>query len=104
MNKFQERASDLYGLSGPWIVHCSAGVGRTGALIACHVVLEKLKRKEYPNIKNIVESLRMQRHHTMVKNEKQYEFIFKVAKDIVRDMQLSAKETMTFVSDTNRPR
>jgi len=88
MNKFQERASALYSLNGPLVVHCSAGVGRTGCLIACHIAIEKLKEREVPNIKQSVELMRKQRHPTTVRNVRQYEFIYTVVRDAVKDKNI----------------
>ncbi len=65
--------------------HCFKGVGRTGSLIACHIVMEKLLHHENNiDIQQTVDNLRKQRHSSMVKNEKQFDFIFRVMKDLQR--------------------
>jgi protein tyrosine phosphatase len=53
--------------NGPIVLHCSAGLGRTGTLIAAHIAAEKLKlktvkSKEDIDMKAIVAVLREQRH------------------------------------------
>jgi len=73
-NKFKERATTVYSLEGPMIVHCSAGVGRTGAFIAVDIGLKCLRKGEEPNIKQIVRRLRSQRQG-MVRTQEQYMLI-----------------------------
>ena len=46
---------------GPIIVHCSAGVGRTGAFIAIDIALEQAKRENMVDIAGIVTRIRQQR-------------------------------------------
>jgi len=68
----------------PIIVHCSAGIGRTGTFCAVHSTLEKLsqQKKEKPdeppefNLLNTVLSLRAQRVG-MVQTKEQYMFCYK---------------------------
>ena len=46
---------------GPIIVHCSAGVGRTGTFIAIDIALEQAKRENMVDIAGIVTRIRQQR-------------------------------------------
>ena len=46
---------------GPILVHCSAGVGRTGTFIALDIALEQAKREGVVDIAGIVNRLRQQR-------------------------------------------
>ncbi|XP_019857616.1 PREDICTED: receptor-type tyrosine-protein phosphatase kappa-like [Amphimedon queenslandica] len=46
---------------GPILVHCSAGVGRTGTFIALDIALEQAKRERVVDIAGIVNRLRQQR-------------------------------------------
>ena len=46
---------------GPILVHCSAGVGRTGTFIAIDISLEQAKKEGVVDIAGIVNRLRQQR-------------------------------------------
>ena len=46
---------------GPTLVHCSAGVGRTGTFIAIDLALEQAKKERVIDIAGIVNRLRQQR-------------------------------------------
>ena len=47
--------------SGPVIVHCSAGIGRTGALLTIDMVLALVGKDLKFDIQRVVEELRRQR-------------------------------------------
>uniref|UniRef100_A0A1I7ZCR0 Protein-tyrosine-phosphatase n=1 Tax=Steinernema glaseri TaxID=37863 RepID=A0A1I7ZCR0_9BILA len=62
----------------PLLVHCSAGVGRSGVFVAVDQLLERVEDSETlcVNVFECVHSLRAQRRE-MVKNEEQYEAIYR---------------------------
>ena len=82
--------------ANPVIVHCSAGVGRTGTFAAIYFLtelLEKYKRREVfmnpkygISILGTVRALREQRIN-MVYNEEQYKFINTFIKEIISKIQ-----------------
>ncbi|XP_076263869.1 tyrosine-protein phosphatase Lar isoform X2 [Rhynchophorus ferrugineus] len=60
--------------AGPIIVHCSAGVGRTGCFIVIDSMLERMRHEKTVDIYGHVTCLRAQRNY-MVQTEDQYIFI-----------------------------
>uniref|UniRef100_A0A158P6K1 protein-tyrosine-phosphatase n=1 Tax=Angiostrongylus cantonensis TaxID=6313 RepID=A0A158P6K1_ANGCA len=58
----------------PTIVHCSAGVGRSGTFIAIDRLLQTIQIERPIDIFGIVHEMRLERCH-MVQNEQQYIFI-----------------------------
>ena len=54
--------------SGPLLVHCSAGVGRTGTFITVDIALEQAEKERKVDIAGIVTRLRQQRTK-MVQNQ-----------------------------------
>jgi len=65
---------------GPIVVHCSAGVGRSGTFIAIHWACSLLDRQTSFSILDIVTKLRSERMG-MVQNLQQYEFIHLAVQD-----------------------
>ncbi|XP_064596704.1 multiple epidermal growth factor-like domains protein 6 [Liolophura sinensis] len=65
---------------GPIIVHCSAGVGRTGTFIAFDYLIRKLEAEQVVDIFQTVVDLRHQRT-MLVQNMDQYIFLHKVLRD-----------------------
>uniref|UniRef100_A0A3B1K4P1 Protein tyrosine phosphatase receptor type O n=1 Tax=Astyanax mexicanus TaxID=7994 RepID=A0A3B1K4P1_ASTMX len=59
---------------GPVIVHCSAGVGRTGTFIALDRLMQHIREHEYADILGMVSEMRSHRL-SMVQTEEQYVFI-----------------------------
>ncbi|XP_060550432.1 receptor-type tyrosine-protein phosphatase O isoform X1 [Pantherophis guttatus] len=59
---------------GPMIVHCSAGVGRTGTFIALDRLLQHIHDHEFVDILGMVSDMRSYRM-SMVQTEEQYIFI-----------------------------
>ncbi|XP_061572425.1 receptor-type tyrosine-protein phosphatase delta-like isoform X11 [Cololabis saira] len=60
--------------AGPMIVHCSAGVGRTGCFIVIDAMTERIKHEKTIDIYGHVTLMRSQRNY-MVQTEDQYIFI-----------------------------
>ncbi|CAJ0934870.1 unnamed protein product, partial [Ranitomeya imitator] len=78
--------------SGPIIVHCSAGVGRTGTYISIDAMLEGLEAEGRVDVYGYVVQLRRQRC-LMVQVESQYIFIHK---SLVEYNQFGETEISTF--------
>ncbi|XP_077191214.1 receptor-type tyrosine-protein phosphatase V-like isoform X2 [Paroedura picta] len=60
--------------SGPTLIHCSAGVGRTGTFVALDRLLQQLKHEKKVDVFNTMYSLRMSRH-VMIQTLGQYIFL-----------------------------
>ncbi|XP_018322341.1 receptor-type tyrosine-protein phosphatase eta-like isoform X2 [Agrilus planipennis] len=74
-------------LPGIVAVHCSAGVGRTGTLIAVDMLLQAVKDKRDIDIFGTVLNLRRQRAK-MVQTEKQYWYIHSCIFDVIDNPKL----------------
>ncbi|KAM8892397.1 receptor-type tyrosine-protein phosphatase beta isoform 2-T2 [Spinachia spinachia] len=73
--------------SGPAVVHCSAGVGRTGTFIVLDRVLQQLDTGDVLDIYGSVFDLRLHRSH-MVQTESQYAYLHQCVRDVLRARKL----------------
>nr|XP_040032054.1 receptor-type tyrosine-protein phosphatase H-like isoform X3 [Gasterosteus aculeatus aculeatus] len=71
------------GAEAPTVVHCSAGVGRTGTIIALDVLLQQLERERAVGINAFVRKMRLSRPH-MVQTESQYVFLHQCIMDCLQ--------------------
>ncbi|XP_043083338.1 receptor-type tyrosine-protein phosphatase eta-like isoform X21 [Puntigrus tetrazona] len=74
---------DQYSRHSPAVVHCSAGVGRTGTFIAIDHLIFQIERDSMVDIYGIVNDMRMHRP-LMVQTEEQYVYLHQCAYDIIR--------------------
>ncbi|XP_039990021.1 receptor-type tyrosine-protein phosphatase beta-like isoform X2 [Xiphias gladius] len=77
--------------SGPTVVHCSAGVGRTGTFIVLDRVLQQLDTKDTLDIYGSVFDLRLHRSH-MVQTECQYAYLHQCVRDVLRARKLRSEQ------------
>ncbi|KAM4652178.1 receptor-type tyrosine-protein phosphatase H [Discoglossus pictus] len=68
--------------NGPTVVHCSAGVGRTGTLIALDYLMQQMEKEHRIGVYNFVQKMRMNRT-LMVQTESQYVFLNKCMLDLI---------------------
>ncbi|XP_072478673.1 tyrosine-protein phosphatase non-receptor type 13 isoform X10 [Notamacropus eugenii] len=73
--------------SGPIIIHCSAGIGRSGTLICIDVVLGLINQDLEFDISDLVRTMRLQRHG-MIQTEDQYIFCYQVVLCVLRRLQI----------------
>ena len=60
----------------PVVMHCSAGIGRTGTLGAIDIALQQLTATGKVNLEGIVRKMRYQRAYS-IQTPEQYEFCFR---------------------------
>ncbi|XP_069084436.1 receptor-type tyrosine-protein phosphatase beta isoform X1 [Pleurodeles waltl] len=77
--------------AGPAVVHCSAGVGRTGTFIALDRLLQQLDSKDTVDIYGAIYDLRLHRVH-MVQTECQYVYLHQCVRDVLRARQLRTEQ------------
>ncbi|KAB5571712.1 hypothetical protein PHYPO_G00228180 [Pangasianodon hypophthalmus] len=77
--------------SGPSVIHCSAGVGRTGTFIVLDRVLQQLNTKDTVDIYGAVFDLRLHRSH-MVQTESQYTYLHQCVRDVLRARKLRSEQ------------
>ncbi|CAG0915167.1 unnamed protein product [Notodromas monacha] len=81
----QSNGDDASGEAGPMIVHCSAGIGRTGTFIVIDMILDQIVRQGLNteiDIQRTVLSVRAQRSG-MVQTVAQYKFVYSAVKQYV---------------------
>ncbi|XP_014919103.2 receptor-type tyrosine-protein phosphatase beta isoform X2 [Acinonyx jubatus] len=69
--------------AGPTVVHCSAGVGRTGTFIALDRILQQLDSKDSVDIYGAVHDLRLHRVHMVQTETRAIQGIENVSEDLL---------------------
>lgn len=75
-NKDTAQFKQLPPYGPPILVHCSAGVGRSGAFCAIDNAIDELTDKNKVNLQGIVRKMRLQRAYT-VQTDEQYELCYR---------------------------
>ncbi|CAG2199742.1 PTPRT [Mytilus edulis] len=88
---------------GPIVVHCSAGIGRTGTFIAIDALYENGKKVGYINVMEYIQMMRKDRMN-MVQTYEQYEAIFEALLELfaVPDTSILKKEFCQYISDQEK--
>ncbi|CAI8013798.1 Receptor-type tyrosine-protein phosphatase delta [Geodia barretti] len=87
--------------TGPMVVHCSAGVGRTGTFIVIYSMIERMKaNRRTVDVYGHVSLLRTQRNY-MVQTEDQYFFIYEAVAEVIvcGDTEVTLDQLEEYVND-----
>ncbi|CAI2350241.1 unnamed protein product [Caenorhabditis sp. 36 PRJEB53466] len=87
--------------ASPIVVHCSAGIGRTGSIVGLEIALGKFTAGEKVVLKEIVKEIRSQRHGS-VQTDAQYLFMHRVLLALAENKKITSPEMTAFVTEYDR--
>ncbi|KAF5901149.1 receptor-type tyrosine-protein phosphatase H-like [Clarias magur] len=82
---------ETFSFSGPTVVHCSNGVGRTGTLIALDLLLQQIDNEEEVSVADCVHRMRLSRP-LMVQTQSQYVFLHQCIMDSLKPKEYAIPE------------
>ncbi|XP_041761127.1 tyrosine-protein phosphatase 69D isoform X1 [Anopheles merus] len=105
ITKFINRINSEYSLQrGPILVHCSAGVGRTGTFVALDTLMQQLQEEGQVFIFNTICDMRYQRNF-LVQSLKQYIFLYRALAELAYfgDTEIDQKSLASTIEALKQP-
>ncbi|XP_027867324.1 tyrosine-protein phosphatase non-receptor type 7 [Xiphophorus couchianus] len=99
--KSLEPITDAVPGNGPIIVHCSAGIGRTGCFIASSICCQQLRETGLVDILETVCQLRLDRGG-MIQTTEQYQFLYSTLAQYSRQLQQNQDQNQANTDSQNQ--
>uniref|UniRef100_K1QHZ8 protein-tyrosine-phosphatase n=1 Tax=Magallana gigas TaxID=29159 RepID=K1QHZ8_MAGGI len=100
---FRRKMRGKADITNPVVVHCSAGIGRTGTFIALDFLINQGQKEGSVDVVSCVTNLRYQRTH-LVQTVEQYNYVYgAVTKELTgKESGMQENEFMTYFSQMKR--
>ncbi|CAC5355164.1 PTPRT [Mytilus coruscus] len=100
---YRKVKSEKCNQNGPMVVHCSAGVGRTGTFIAIDALNQHGQKVGFVNVMEYIEMMRKDRMN-MVQTYEQYETVFKALLELftVPKTSIPKNDFCQYISDQEK--
>ncbi|XP_057603055.1 tyrosine-protein phosphatase non-receptor type 11-like [Hippopotamus amphibius kiboko] len=93
LDEVNQAQSSMLG-AGPMVVHCSAGIGRTGTIIVIDILVDVIRRQGPDCDIDVLKTIQLVRRQRsgMVQTEAQYKFVYLALQRYIQGEQLRLRE------------